>query len=62
MFCCGYQSLQAAIATVLGHADEDLIKQTVLLLLRSYAASTATSVDDALVDVVERCLFPRQAA
>lgn len=57
--CPSRLSLQASIANVVAHADDAAIKLAVLHLLRTYAASTATDLDDALVDVVERALFPR---
>lgn len=52
------RSLQASIANVVAHANDDVIKFAVLHCLRTYAASTATDLDDALVDVVEHRLFP----
>ena len=59
MGCASSRSLQASVAAVVAHADDDAIKLAVLQLLRTYAASTTTDLDDGIVEVVELALFPR---
>ena len=50
-------SLNASIANVVAHANDTAIKLAVIHCLRTYAASTATDLDDLLVDLVERRLL-----
>lgn len=55
--CVTRVSLNASIADVVAHADDTVVKLLVIQCLRTYAVSTATDLDDALVDMVERRLL-----
>ncbi len=54
--CCTPRSLEVSLAMVLDHADEGMIRQLVIALLRKYAASTTNALDDEIVDIVDNCL------
>jgi len=47
-----------AAAVIINNEDTRFIQRIIIQILRHYAEKTTNTVDDALVDEVERRLFP----
>jgi hypothetical protein len=60
MFSCfKYNDLHRAVALVIDHEDTRYIKRIIIRILRDYAKTTENTIDDTLVDEIEkRLLFP----
>jgi len=53
--------LSKALADVMSHQEEPYVKRVIIQILRQYAKSTTTRIDDAFVDEIEiRLLFPER--
>lgn len=56
-FCCWKNyDLTRAVAKVIRHENSNFIKYVILRILRDYAAQTTNTIDNDLVDEVERRL------
>jgi len=59
MFCWPKYDLTEAIALVINHQEEAFIKRMIVRVLQNYANTTTNDIDDAMVDTIEKCLFPK---
>jgi len=59
MFCWPKYDLSEAIAVVINHQEEAFIKRMIVRLLQNYANTTTNDIDNAMVDEIEKRLFPR---
>ena len=51
--------MSEAIAVVINHQEEAFIKRMIVRLLQNYANTTTNDIDNAMVDEIEKRLFPR---
>lgn len=59
MWCCNKQyDLSKAIAIVMNHQEEEYLKRIVVRIMQNYANTTTNDIDNALVDEIEKRLFP----
>ena len=51
--------ISEAVAVVINHQEEAFMKRMIVRILQNYANSTTNDIDNALVDEIEKRLFPR---
>jgi len=62
MWCCGSQNdISEAVAMVINHQEEAFMKRMIVRILQNYANTTTNTIDNALVDEVEKRLFSRHS-
>lgn len=61
MLCCGSKNdISQAVAIVINHQEEAFMKRMIVRILQNYANTTTNTIDNALVDEVEKRLFGKE--
>ena len=58
---CGWfkqDEISKAVSVVINHQEEMFIKRIVIRIMQNYANTTTNDIDNALVDEIEKKLFP----
>ena len=55
---CKQDDISKAVSVVINHQEEMFIKRIVIRIMQNYANTTTNDIDNALVDEIEKKLFP----
>lgn len=58
MWCCPSTDITVAVAMIINHQEDPYLKRIVVRIMQNYANTTSNTIDNELVDEIERRLFP----